>query len=803
MTKLLSELATGAWDSGTAYTIGDIVDHLSSSYVCIANNTNQEPPNASYWALLSSGIEWKDSWSAGTYTKNQAVSNDGSAWIVNTTSTTEEPTGTPTDWDKLASKGDTGSTGATGATGPTGSTGATGPQGDQGDQGEQGIQGVQGDQGDQGDAGVSAGLGYSFDTTITDSDPGAGKLRFNNATIASVTSLFLDNLESNGGDVSSFVDIWDDSTNSALRGLVLVRKVSAKENFAIFSVTGSVTDGTGYRKVTVSHIASNGSFSNNDEISVEFARVGDKGADGEGAGDVVGPASATDNALAVWDSTTGKLLKDSSFVPTTLGGNLINFSNPSATTFIRINSGNTVSALSASDFRTAIGLAIGTDVQAYDAELAALAGLTSAADKLPYFTGSGTASVADFTAFARSILDDANEATFKATVNLEIGTDVQAYDAELAALAGLTSAANKIPYFTGSGTADLFDFKDEDDMVSDSATALASQQSIKAYVDASPVPVKATGAEINTGTDDAKFATAKAIADSILKNSPNGFLLNGQIVPSVAGDDLTVAIKGMDGNDPSATNPVYVRIGDTIRSITAALSVTKNDGTNWFNAGSDELATKEIDYFVYLGYNATDGVVIGFARIPYANEYDDFSATTTANGYCAISDISNAAAGDDYVLIGRFAATLSAGAGYTWTVPTFTNKNLIQRPIYETRFLDWVPTLVGFSADPTNTIYKYQIVMDTINLRLRQATVGTSNATNLTVSLPFTAKTSTNMAWVAYGTGTDNGATLSTPTNILIVSGASIINAYPSPSQGSWTASGGKRIQIATIIYEI
>jgi len=72
-------------------------------------------------------------------------------------------------------------------------------------------------------------------------------------------------------------------------------------------------------------------------------------------GAVVGPASSTDNALAVYNGATGKLIKNSSFVPTTVGGNLINLTNPSAITFPKINADNTVSTESNSTYRTSLG----------------------------------------------------------------------------------------------------------------------------------------------------------------------------------------------------------------------------------------------------------------------------------------------------------------------------------------------------------------------------------------------------------------------------------------------------------------
>jgi hypothetical protein len=82
------------------------------------------------------------------------------------------------------------------------------------------------------------------------------------------------------------------------------------------------------------------------------------------------------------------------------------------------------------------------------------------------------------TAFAKTFLDDANQAAVQATLGVVPGTHVQALDAELTAIAGLTSAADKGIQFTGSGTAATYDLTTAGKALLDDASAAVQRATL-------------------------------------------------------------------------------------------------------------------------------------------------------------------------------------------------------------------------------------------------------------------------------------------------------------------------------------
>lgn len=147
--------------------------------------------------------------------------------------------------------------------------------------------------------------------------------------------------------------------------------------------------------------------------------------------------------------TVGRRIRATGTTPFTIYGTIATSSYSSSTTItVTWDSGTinaTLNAVALNLVQASIGklpssqitgLTIGTDVQAYDPDLAAIAGITSAADKLPYFTGSGTAGTADFPSYGRSLVATTDAPTARALLGAGTSTVTKATSTALTPTAG-------------------------------------------------------------------------------------------------------------------------------------------------------------------------------------------------------------------------------------------------------------------------------------------------------------------------------------------------------------------------------
>jgi hypothetical protein len=127
--------------------------------------------------------------------------------------------------------------------------------------------------------GTDPGVRWLFASSTSMADPGAGNIGFNSATLASITALAISasSAETGNPSAANFIRTWNDSTSTAHRGILIVKKASAPQNFVILDVAGALTDNTSWLQATVAYVVGSGSFAASDVLSVQFYRTGDKG----------------------------------------------------------------------------------------------------------------------------------------------------------------------------------------------------------------------------------------------------------------------------------------------------------------------------------------------------------------------------------------------------------------------------------------------------------------------------------------------------------------------------------------------
>ena len=235
----VTAIAFDATTSGTGNPdVSDFIATWDDSTSTVAGHlTVIQEDDPAVWAVFSvSSVTDNTGWLQVTVSHVDSVgtfsSTDVGRWI----------------FTRTGDKGDTGSTGSTGAPGATGS--------------------------------VGGGIPMAWESTTTDTDQGAGKVWLNHGTASSATVFYIDDVEDGGANINTLVDSWDDSTHSAIKGTLKISKNSDVSNFHIYNISGTVVSASTYSKIGVTHVVSNGTISDADEVSVFFTRSGD---DGSGA----------------------------------------------------------------------------------------------------------------------------------------------------------------------------------------------------------------------------------------------------------------------------------------------------------------------------------------------------------------------------------------------------------------------------------------------------------------------------------------------------------------------------------------
>lgn len=304
--------------------------------------------------------------------------------------------------------------------------------------------------------------------------------------------------------------------------------------------------------------------------------------------------SASLNTVAVANGGTGSTTAAgarTNLGATTVGANLFTLTNPSAISFPKIAADNTVSTRTPSQLTGDLSLTIGTNTQAWDADLDALAALVGT-NTIYYRSGANTWSAVTIgtglSFSAGSLTTDGTQVT---TTTINNGT----------LPASFTTLATSGLYTASGGIT-----------VSGSALTLSGNQSVAAWT-TNGVRIVGTAGTLTDTTSSGTVAAAytnKLGGNTIAANSATTFTnyISGYFSEPVAGTNVTLTNKwglGADSLYVGTSNPFKVTSAGAVSGTSLALGGATVSSTNILALSGSGFTTETITGNTAVGLNLT------------------------------------------------------------------------------------------------------------------------------------------------------------------------------------------------------
>lgn len=380
----------------------------------------------------------------------------------------------------------------------------------------------------------------------------------------------------------------------------------------------------------------------------------------------------------------------------------------------------------------------------------------------------------------------------------------------------------------GTGAVVVTNILDEDDMASDSATALATQQSIKAYVDAqisanNYLSVVLTNGNTTDGTNLIVSAGDTLTVDTINETTAgNGVVIDGITVGRGAGDVSTNTAVGASALAANTTGASNTAIGESALSTNITNSFNTAVGRN---ALQDNTANSNTAVGTFAGGNNTTG-----SSNTFLGSSAGFSQTTATQN-TSIGSLAGYAVttGSNNVLVGQ-------NAGYQFTFDPVNPPNVFTTGITTASgsvvigqdagsYANGINTIVGYQSHRRNGVenatlgyqtlgygyYHFGASTNSYNVAVGHQALRVANGVLNSVAVGHKALYSTtsgdnnvafgyqaglnvttgaNNAFFGYVAGTDAVANISTTSNNIVMGNNSHTNAY---IKVSWTVTSDAR----------